>query len=551
MNITWFGNVRKSIKHIQYTGLLWLVFILLQFTGPDQVFAQVPFQRTIGLDQHESVYSFVPISDGYLIAGVTRSAGQSDILLVKTDFNFNFNWGKTIGGSQNEIPYAIIACADGGNLIIGRTNSFGQGGEDVMVIKLTAAHDLEWTKTYGLAGDDRGYCVIETGDGYLLGGKATTSGEVGMIIKIDLSGNVVWSKTYGDVNYSGWFFDVLETGNGNYIFEGPFEYPGQSSNYSLTEVSPLGDVLMAKTYNADGEDESMDVLAVPGDGYYILGHSNSFSSVGSDLYLLKTDLNGNVLWAKSYESNEDLWAAQVFLTSTNELLLSCHSDLLDKDILNNDIVLISCDLAGNMNWAKSYGGTGSESQHLGVHETIFEVHPDLYTLIGQTSSFGEGQEDIYIIGIDRDGVSACNQFQYDINVTNQPGTDENVTMTVQNYNLQVAIHSMSISQVEMVDSLLCPIMQPPLAMFSVSDTSICQGGCVEFTDHSLQDPDHWEWHFDGAVPTTSTGQFPPNICYADTGCFDVLLVVSNDGGIDSLLMLNYVCVYRRTGIVDR
>lgn len=83
---------------------------------------------------------------------------------------------------------------------------------------------------------------------------------------------------------------------------------------------------------------------------------------------------------------------------------------------------------------------------------------------------------------------------------------------------------------------------PPIASFSASDSTICEGDCISFTDLSTNTPSGWTWYFFGADSTTSSLQNPSNICYSSAGSFDVALVASNPSGSDSLFMAGFITV---------
>lgn len=84
---------------------------------------------------------------------------------------------------------------------------------------------------------------------------------------------------------------------------------------------------------------------------------------------------------------------------------------------------------------------------------------------------------------------------------------------------------------------------PPTASFSSSDSTICLGSCINFTDLSSNTPSGWTWHFFGADTPTSTAQNPTNICYSSAGTFDVALVSSNPSGSDSLFLADFITVH--------
>jgi len=82
----------------------------------------------------------------------------------------------------------------------------------------------------------------------------------------------------------------------------------------------------------------------------------------------------------------------------------------------------------------------------------------------------------------------------------------------------------------------------PVASFSSSDSTLCVGDCISFTDLSTNTPTSWVWHFFGADSTTSTLQNPTNICFSGAGNYNVALVSTNASGQDSLYMANFITV---------
>jgi len=83
----------------------------------------------------------------------------------------------------------------------------------------------------------------------------------------------------------------------------------------------------------------------------------------------------------------------------------------------------------------------------------------------------------------------------------------------------------------------------PVTSFSSSDSTICLGNCISFTDLSINLPTSWTWYFFGSDSLTSTQQNPTNICYTTAGSFDVALVSTNSTGSDSLFISNFITVF--------
>lgn len=82
----------------------------------------------------------------------------------------------------------------------------------------------------------------------------------------------------------------------------------------------------------------------------------------------------------------------------------------------------------------------------------------------------------------------------------------------------------------------------PVAAFSASDSTLCEGQCITFTDLSTSNPTGWKWTFTGGTPGSSTSQNPGSICYNTVGAYPVKLVVTNANGSDSVTINNMITV---------
>jgi len=156
--------------------------------------------KTIGETYGEVGRSIIQTSDGgYAIAGYIEGItyitypSSGDVYVVKLDANGNLQWTKAIGGPKIEEGYSIIQTSDGGYAIAGYTTSFGEGREDVYVVKLDAKGNLQWTKTIGEESADEGYSIIQTSDGgYAIAGTTRSfgAGEKDVyVVKLDKNGN--------------------------------------------------------------------------------------------------------------------------------------------------------------------------------------------------------------------------------------------------------------------------------------------------------------------------------------------------------------------------
>ncbi len=81
----------------------------------------------------------------------------------------------------------------------------------------------------------------------------------------------------------------------------------------------------------------------------------------------------------------------------------------------------------------------------------------------------------------------------------------------------------------------CGSGTPPTAAFTIDTSLICAGDCISFTDQSSGDPTSWNWTFQGGTPASSTDENPSNICFDNSGSYQVTLTVTNDNGSDQTL----------------
>ncbi|MCW8984873.1 MAG: lactonase family protein [Thermoanaerobaculales bacterium] len=188
---------------------------------------EIEWQKTYGTDfDLDFPYASNLTTDGgYIIVGPTYSYGVlADIWILKLYSDGNIEWQRTYGGEQTEYAHSIQPTSDGGYIVGGRTETFGAGGYDCWILKLSHYGEVEWQRAYGGIGDwENCAAIIEDHDGgYVVGGVTNSFGPGGRnlwVFKIDSYGNILWQHTYGGHAHE-YSCSIREIREGGYIFAG-------------------------------------------------------------------------------------------------------------------------------------------------------------------------------------------------------------------------------------------------------------------------------------------------------------------------------------------
>ncbi len=260
------------------------------------------WDKTYGGSNEDGLTALVVASDGgFLLAGYSNSnkggdksedlkdtdfSGDftsNDFWVLKIDDNGNKLWDKTYGGNGGDILSATVAAPDGGYLLGGYSESGVSSDKsegnvanaDFWAVKIDAAGQKQWDRTFGTESNDAINALLTTPDGgFLLGG--TSLDQVARVIKVDASGKQVWNQTY---NYTGDFQGLnamVAAPDGGYLLG------GWAFGFWLFKIDENGQRIWDQSFEEGREIEAMLVTT---DGDYVLGgHSNTG---GRDYYVLK------------------------------------------------------------------------------------------------------------------------------------------------------------------------------------------------------------------------------------------------------------------------
>ena len=446
-------------RAIRFTTTLVIFFFVLTLLPPLQAYASNPpamkWNMTFGGSRPEmACRAQQTIDGGYFIAGYTSSfgSGGDDFWLVKTDSNGNVKWNKTYGGTKQDQAFAAQQTTDTGYILAGSTSSAGAGLSDLWVVKTDTNGQKLWDRTYGGTLQDAAYCIRQTPDGgYILAGTTSSFGlgyEDFWLLKTDSNGYMQWNRTYGGI-YDDSAYSVQQTTDGGYIVCG---YTGSfGAGYEdlwLVKTDSNGDAEWNKTYGGTESEYGYSVQQTDDEGYILVGSAYSLST-GFDILLVKTDSFGNMQWNRTYGGLLDEEAYTVQQTQDNGYIVGGFTESSG----NRDIYLIKTDWLGNVEWSETYGG-GQKDEAYSIEQTS----DGGFVVAGTTSSFGEswdpdfwlirlaGLHDISIQNAEPDKTAIGQGYAMHINVTVKNwGASEvfNLTLFVNTTSLETQFITLS------------------------------------------------------------------------------------------------------------
>jgi len=357
-----------------------------------------PWIKTFGGSKYDRVGDVLEAIDGgYIIVGGTDSFGSGgmDLLLIKTDANFNEVWRKTIGGPTYEWGNSIQHTSDGGYIVVGKV--WIENQDYFWLVKTDIDGNKLWENTLRISEGEGGKSIQQTSDGgYIIAGTTPykNTGNA-ILIKIDEQGNELWEREFG---YGfEWGFSVRQTDDQGYILTGitgSLSY-GTPGDVLLVKTDEFGNEIWTKNFGGDYPDEGHSVQQSPDGGYLVAGGTSSFGSGDWDGWLIKTDSEGYEIWSKTFGLDSYDSINSIYPTYDGGYILAGETESFGKG--GSDAWLIKIDFDGNEVWNKTFGGDSSDK---GISALQID---DGFLLAGSTYSFGEGQVDIFLIKTDLNG----------------------------------------------------------------------------------------------------------------------------------------------------
>lgn len=365
----------------------------------------IEWNRTYGGSDYDMIYCVHETNDGGFIAsGEKWFTGNPTpyMWLLKLDSDGNEQWNVSIPGSVGDADcwaLFVIQTKDGGYIASGYNGTQFIG--DGFLLKVNSLGVTQWYKKYPFGQAQYGPipCVQEINDGYVAVGdtQATTTSDLdGFLIKTDLSGNVQWEKIFSLGSNQDLFYSVRATSGGGYILGGS-GWPAGNQDYWLVKTDSNGNEVWNKTYGGTLNDFSLSRSCLPTDdgGYIMPGCSYSYSgsSTKGDVWLVKTDSNGNKEWDRGYgEYNQHDISWSMDTSHDGGYIFVAAKNYGGLSIPKDELWLVKTDSDGNIVRSQTFGGPKLDRGYY-----VNKTSDGGYIIAGRTESFGNGGSDGWII----------------------------------------------------------------------------------------------------------------------------------------------------------
>ena len=354
---------------------------------------EAQWDKVLGGDGYDEARGVVSTIDGgYLLVGYTIPDGYTryDAWVLKLDAKGNQLWKKTYEDDSRNKATGVVAAKDGGYLVTGVSNRHG-----AWVKKIDTNGNTLWDKAY----TDKGLGVINEiiviDAGYLLAGNTSSKG-AGMsdmwVQKIDIDGNPIWDNTYGGSKNDD-ALSVVASKDGGYLLVGYKGSKGKSitssnNNMWVQKIDALGNQVWDKSFQGIANSLAHDVIATDDGGYLVIGTNHHYGSFRSEMWVLKIDGLGNLIWDKTYGGKG--LANGTSITSSQDGSYIVAGEEYGQSSTN--IWVQKIDALGSSQWSKTYDNSDNDWASI-----IINTIDGGYVVVGTTTPKGGAKRDVWVL----------------------------------------------------------------------------------------------------------------------------------------------------------
>ena len=386
------------------------------------------FQKYLSIANSGGIlYRTIQTGDGGFAAvgQVTDNASfLSDFLAIKTDANGNASWIKQLANANNDDSFTDLIETTGGIAAVGSTMNFTTFISQAVVEKFDATGVKLWCKTYSIGGVSsvaRKVQKDDAGNLYVLGtvDMGVTLADY-FILKLDANGNILQQTVFGTPG-TDFPLSFLRKSSGEF-FIGGWADTGAGENINLIKVSSAMTVTWSKLISGSIKYFAYD-MKEKSNGNIVMAGRYDDGATSYDVLIIEFNANtGDVVWAKSYSTQDDLAAYAYGLAIKLGDMIAITGVVEDS---TRGTLLLGTDATGTFTWSERIGSlTGEYGSGYGIAKTGDAG----YIVCGNR---GDNNNSIaQLFKLDGSGDGPCNRTLYPFTETVRTLPSQNLTITV-------------------------------------------------------------------------------------------------------------------------
>jgi len=362
----------------------------------------VTFERVFGGEEDDIAKAVVETADGYLIAGQSNSFTEYrnfDGYLVKIDKNGNKIWSKTYGGKYDEEIDELVKYGDG-YLFLGTTKTYGNKKSSFYLGSVDQNGSTRWLNAFYTNDDDEffGKALAVMGETIVFGGTRRHlqffSAKIEpTLLQINKELEYEWKGHYGGEDEDN--ANAVVATDGGYLMVGDTEsYGDEGFNGYAVMVDKNGTKRWYNAFGGDEDDTANDVVATD-DGYMIVGSTESFDISYKDIYLVKLNKSGKIIWEKLYGRELDDEGYALTTTKDGGFVIVGNSG---SDDGRKELYLFKIDKDGKRLWSRTYGGESDDAGY-----DVIATEDGGYLVVGDKKSNRSRDSNMWVLKLDENG----------------------------------------------------------------------------------------------------------------------------------------------------
>ncbi|TFF86627.1 MAG: hypothetical protein EU551_01065 [Promethearchaeota archaeon] len=270
----------------------------------------------------------------------------------------SLEWNRTWGGINSDKGFGIIT--DGQYIYLVGETYLGVGvGFDSFILKYNSSGDLIWALNCSNSTYDtirfQDVVIDSNGDLYICGW-VVDNGEDVLLMKVSSQGNILWNYTWNSdaSNNDKVYSAVIDNNNNIYLGGISYNLTTSKTNALIMKYNSSGSLVWNRTWGGILDNDNANDIGLDFNNLYLIGTTNSYGSGKEDAFIAKYDLNGQLIWNKTFGGTENDRGSGFTVDSSHNIYFTGNTE--NFGAVGRDIILVKYNSAGTRLWNTTFGG---------------------------------------------------------------------------------------------------------------------------------------------------------------------------------------------------